>query len=62
MRERCPPLRDSPRRVSVAVLNWVEHVEASGVQAYVVGAMDNELLQELVGRGIHTFSMDSGLE
>jgi len=44
------------------VLNWVEHVEASGVQAYVVGAMDNELLQELVGRGIHTFSMDSGLE
>lgn len=44
-----------------AVLNWVEHLDAVGVKEYVVGAMDTDLLSELVARGINCFSMDTGL-
>jgi arabinosyltransferase len=43
------------------VENWVSHVRAAGVTAYVVGAMDNELLEQLARRELNTFSMDSGL-
>jgi len=43
------------------VINWVEHVEAAGTRAYIVGAMDDELLEELVARGINCFSLHSGL-
>ena len=43
------------------VTNWVEHVQALGVRAYIVGAMDEKLLQELVDRHIHVFAMQTGL-
>lgn len=42
-------------------LNWVQHVQAANVSAYLVGAMDNELLQALVQRNITCFAMESGL-
>ncbi|KAK9813171.1 hypothetical protein WJX72_010080 [[Myrmecia] bisecta] len=43
------------------VLNWVEHVEGCGVSAYLVGAMDDQLLELLVEKGVHAFGMQSGL-
>jgi hypothetical protein len=42
-------------------LSWVEHVKAVGVTGYTVGAMDDQILQELDHRKINTFSMKSGL-
>jgi hypothetical protein len=42
-------------------LSWVEHVKACGVTGYTVGAMDDQILEELDRRGINTFSMKSGL-
>ena len=42
-------------------MNWVEHVKAAGISAYLVGAMDDDLLQELVARQVHCFGMQSGL-
>jgi hypothetical protein len=43
------------------VLNWVDHVRAVDVHSYLVGAMDDDILKELVGRGINSFAMGSGL-
>ena len=43
------------------VKNWVEHVEELGIQSYVVGAMDQEILEQLVAAGIPCFAMQSGL-
>eukprot|EP00884_Botryococcus_braunii_P011901 jgi/Botrbrau1/20711/Bobra.0058s0040.1 len=43
------------------VLNWVAHVRGVGIHSYLVGAMDNDILKELVDRGINTFAMASGL-
>ncbi|CAK0784493.1 hypothetical protein CVIRNUC_007697 [Coccomyxa viridis] len=43
------------------VLNWVDHVRACGIKAFLVGAMDDRILQELVKRRISTFAMHSGL-
>ncbi|KAL3140615.1 hypothetical protein ABBQ32_005185 [Trebouxia sp. C0010 RCD-2024] len=42
-------------------LNWVQHVQAANISAYLVGAMDNELLQALLQRNISCFGMESGL-
>ena len=42
-------------------MNWVQHVQAANISAYLVGAMDNELLQTLVQRNISCFAMESGL-
>ena len=41
-------------------VNWVEKVRACGINNYLVGAMDEEMLVALHERGIHTFSMSSG--
>ena len=41
-------------------VNWVEKVRACGINNYLVGAMDEEMLVALHKRGIHTFSMSSG--
>lgn len=43
------------------VLTWVEHIKSVGVTAYLVGAMDDTLLQKLAAGGVNTFSMNSGL-
>lgn len=43
------------------VMNWVQHLEALGISAYVVGAMDRELLVRLLHVGIHAFAMQSGM-
>jgi hypothetical protein len=43
------------------VRNWVEHVEALGISAYVVGAMDNQILAKLIRAGMPCFAMQSGL-
>lgn len=42
-------------------MNWVQHVQAANISAYLVGAMDDELLQALVNRGVNCFGMQSGL-
>ena len=42
-------------------MNWVQHVQAANISAYLVGAMDDELLQALVDRGVNCFGMQSGL-
>lgn len=43
------------------VINWVEHLEALGISAYTVGAMDGKLLARLLQQGVHTFAMQSKL-
>lgn len=43
------------------ILNWVEHVKELGIDAYVVGAMDNDLLKELHLHNINAYSMHSNL-
>ena len=40
--------------------NWVAHVRDCGITNYLVGAMDQEMLEALHARGINTFSMSSG--
>ena len=42
-------------------MNWVHHVQAANISAYLVGAMDDELLQALLERGVNCFAMQSGL-
>lgn len=43
------------------VLNWASHVEAANISTYLVGALDDELLEALVSRGVPTFAMRTGL-
>lgn len=43
------------------VLNWASHVEAANISTYLVGALDDELLEALVSRGVPTFAMHTGL-
>ncbi|EFN51848.1 hypothetical protein CHLNCDRAFT_37217 [Chlorella variabilis] len=43
------------------VMNWVEHLQAAGCDAFIVGAMDDKLLEFLVSKNIPAFSMSSGL-
>jgi len=43
------------------VINWVYHINKLGVTNYLVGSMDDDILKELVHRGVNTFSMRSGL-
>ena len=43
------------------VKNWVAHVEQLGITAFAVGAMDNQILAQLLKDGIPCFSMQSGL-
>lgn len=43
------------------VMNWVEHLRATGCTAFIVGAMDDKLLDFLVAQQVPTFSMSSGL-
>ncbi|KAK9844822.1 hypothetical protein WJX74_007256 [Apatococcus lobatus] len=43
------------------VLNWASHVEAANISTYLVGALDDELLEALVSRGVPTFAMNTGL-
>lgn len=43
------------------VRTWVWHVRHVGVSGFIVGAMDEAILKELVADGINTFSMNSGL-
>ena len=42
-------------------INWVQHVQAANISAYLVGAMDDELLEALLERGVNCFAMQSGL-
>ncbi|XRB18460.1 glycosyltransferase family 77 protein [Pseudoscourfieldia marina] len=42
-------------------LNWLGHLSRLGVKNVMVGAMDHEMLEALVERGVPTFSMESGL-
>ena len=42
-------------------MNWVRHVQAVNISSYLVGAMDDELLEALVERGVNCFAMQSGL-
>lgn len=68
--ERVGQYADGQKRIMVTwanrhymdfVLNWVEHVRTAGIANYIVGAMDDSLLRELVARGIPCFAMSSGL-
>ena len=43
------------------VLNWVHHIKLTGCKSYLVGAMDNELLEILASKNIPVFAMSSGL-
>ncbi len=43
------------------VRTWVDHVRAVGITGYLVGAMDDHLLREMISRKINCFSMKSGL-
>ena len=43
------------------VKNWVAHVEGLGITSFVIGAMDNIILAQLLKDGIPCFSMQSGL-
>ncbi|KAI3434501.1 hypothetical protein D9Q98_002576 [Chlorella vulgaris] len=43
------------------VMNWVQHVQATGCTAYLVGAMDDTLLELLLSKSVPTFGMSSGL-
>ncbi len=43
------------------VLNWVSHVQAANISHYLVGALDDELLEALVSRGVACFAMHTGL-
>ena len=43
------------------VLNWASHVEAANISTYLIGALDDELLEALVSRGLPTFAMSTGL-
>ncbi|KAL4439682.1 hypothetical protein ABPG75_002683 [Micractinium tetrahymenae] len=43
------------------VMNWVEHLRKVGCHAFIVGAMDDKLLDFLVEREVPAFSMSSGL-
>lgn len=42
-------------------LNWVHHMKKTGCTTYLVGAMDDELLEVLLKRGVPAFGMSSGL-
>ncbi|GAB4813810.1 hypothetical protein N2152v2_000856 [Parachlorella kessleri] len=43
------------------VMNWVEHVQATGCKSFLVGAMDDDLLQALLDANVPAFAMSSGL-
>lgn len=43
------------------VSNWVWHLDKIGVGNFLVGAMDEQLLQRLASEGVPAFSMASGL-
>ena len=43
------------------VRNWVRNVRNCGVRNFMVGAMDNELLEKLIEDEVPTFAMQSGL-
>ncbi len=43
------------------VRTWVKHVQAVGITGYIVGAMDDHLLEELIRLNYNCFSMKSGL-
>ena len=42
-------------------LNWVHHIKATGCKTYMVGAMDDEILEVLIEKGVPAFGMSSGL-
>ncbi|KAK9856777.1 hypothetical protein WJX84_001335 [Apatococcus fuscideae] len=44
------------------VLNWAAHLMALNVTSFVVGALDSDMLWEMVDRGIPTFSLEAGLD
>ncbi len=41
--------------------NWIYHLRAAGVKHFLVGSMDDTLLEALASDGVETFSMASGL-
>ena len=43
------------------VSNWVRNVRKCGVSNFMVGAMDNELLAQLIDVEVPTFAMQSGM-
>ena len=43
------------------VKNWVKHIRDCGMNNFLVGAMDNELLVRLIDDKVPTFAMQSGL-
>ncbi|KAG2499431.1 hypothetical protein HYH03_002378 [Edaphochlamys debaryana] len=43
------------------VRTWVKHVQRVGVTGYIVGAMDDHLLREMISLKYNCFSMKSGL-
>ena len=42
-------------------LNWVHHMRKTGCESFLVGAMDDELLEVLLELGVPAFGMSSGL-
>lgn len=43
------------------VFSWVHHLRATGCRAYIVGAMDDQMLEWLLDQRIPAFAMSSGL-
>ncbi len=44
------------------VLNWVAHLWALNVTSFLIGALDEDMLWELVDREIPAFSLSAGLD
>jgi hypothetical protein len=43
------------------VRTWVSHVQRVGVTGYIVGAMDDHLLKDMISMKYNCFSMKSGV-
>lgn len=41
--------------------SWVYHIKKAGVNAYMVGAMDDEMLRDLVEHDFHCWRMNTGI-
>ena len=40
------------------LLSWVFHAERAGIDYYIIGALDGQLLSELLARGLPAFALD----
>lgn len=41
------------------LLSWIYHAELAGIDYYIIGTLDGELLAELLARGLPAFSLES---